>query len=356
MQSGIGMRVLIIADDLTGALDSAVALTGAGLNCVVARRPGDIAAALALGPDVLSVSTASREGGVDAARAAVAAAVDAVGDLPEIVFKKVDSRLKGHVAAEVAVLAGRFGRAGALFAPAIPVQGRVVAGGRLTGAGVGLPIDVAAALAGSGLAPDVPDTGGNADLDLALARAFDGPAPLLVGAAGLAAALARRLAAGPWAIPAPRLAAPVLLAIGSHDPITFAQVERLAATGPATVAEAPDGACPTRGVGVVRLVAGAGPFDARGAGKRFAQGIAQLVRAKEVGTLFACGGETADAILGELGAGVLGIEGEVLPGVPASGIVLDGRRLQVVTKSGGFGDADALVAVVAAAGPREGTA
>ena len=33
------MRVLIIADDLTGALDSAVTLTRAGLRCVVARRP-----------------------------------------------------------------------------------------------------------------------------------------------------------------------------------------------------------------------------------------------------------------------------------------------------------------------------
>ena len=44
---GLAMRVLIIADDLTGALDSAVTLTGAGLRCVVARRPGDVAAALA---------------------------------------------------------------------------------------------------------------------------------------------------------------------------------------------------------------------------------------------------------------------------------------------------------------------
>ena len=76
------MRVLIIADDLTGALDSAVALTGAGLRCVVARRPADVPAALRERPDVLSVSTASREGGASAARAAVAAALDAVGALP----------------------------------------------------------------------------------------------------------------------------------------------------------------------------------------------------------------------------------------------------------------------------------
>ena len=60
---------------------------------------------------MLSVSTASREGSAAAARAAVAAALDAVGALPEIVFKKVDFRLKGHVAAEVAVVAARSGRA-----------------------------------------------------------------------------------------------------------------------------------------------------------------------------------------------------------------------------------------------------
>lgn len=351
------MRVLIIADDLTGALDSAVTLTGAGLRCVVARRPGDIAGALALGPDVLGVSTASREGSAAAARTAVAAVLDAVGALPEIVFKKVDSRLKGHVTGEVSVLAERSGRTRALVAPAIPLQGRVVADGRLAGTGVAAPIDVAATLAGSGLALDVPDTRTDADLDRALARALDGLAPLLVGAAGLAAALGRRLAAGPWSIPVPRLDAPILFAIGSHDPITIAQVDRLAATGGATVAEAPNGACPPAGGGnrVVRLVpGGGGAFDPRGAGERFAEGIAQLVRAGGVGTLFGCGGETADAILGALGAGVLVLEGEVLPGVPASSILVGDRRLQVVTKSGGFGAEDALVAVVGAAEPRKG--
>ena len=200
------MRVLIIADDLTGALDSAVTLTGAGLRCVVARRPGDVAAALAERPDVLSVSTASREGGVAAARAAVAAALDAVGALPEIVFKKVDSRLKGHVADEVGVFAARAGRSRALVAPAIPAQGRTVVEGRLTGAGVAEPIDVAATVAASGLALEVPDTRVDADFDGPLGGALDEPPALLVGAAGLAAAVARRLARGAPEVPSPRLA------------------------------------------------------------------------------------------------------------------------------------------------------
>ena len=151
------MRILIIADDLTGALDSAATMTGAGLRSVVARRPADVAAAMAGDPDVLAISTASREGGAAAARDAVAAALDAVGALPEIVFKKVDSRLKGHVAGEVAVLSARAGRTRALVAPAIPAQGRAVVGGRLTGAGVAMPIDVAATVSGIGLSLYIPD-------------------------------------------------------------------------------------------------------------------------------------------------------------------------------------------------------
>lgn len=348
------MRVLIIADDLTGALDSTVAFTGAGLRCIVARRPADVGAALAEDPDVLGISTASREGGATDARAAVAAALDGVGDLPEIVFKKVDSRLKGHVAVETATVARRSGHRTALVAPAIPAQGRSVGSGRLTGAGVTAPIDIAAALEGSGLDLRIPDTRDAADFDRALAGALDGPAPLLVGAAGLAAALARRLAPGAGTIPAPRLAAPLLLAIGSRDPITLTQLDRLIATG-LPVTEAPGGACPSPGDGpirVVRLVAAPGQaFDPRVAGARFAADVARHVADGGVRSLFGCGGETADAILGALGGGVLHLQGEALSGVPVSRMVVGGRKLQLVTKSGGFGDATALLSIADAVTP-----
>ncbi len=134
--------------------------------------------------------------------------------------------------------------------------------GRLAGAGVAAAIDVAATVAGSGLAIEVPDIRVDADFDAPLQRALDGPPTLLVGAAGLAAAVARRLTRGAPAVPSPRLAAPVLLAVGSHDPITLAQVERLAACGTATISTAPDGVCgPLAGTGaaLVRLTAVDGP-------------------------------------------------------------------------------------------------
>jgi D-threonate/D-erythronate kinase len=353
MQCGLTVRVLIIADDLTGALDSAVTLTGTGARCVVARRPSDVAAALRREPGILAVNTASREGSAAAARAAVAAALDAVGRVPEIVFKKVDSRLKGHVADEVAVFAERSGRTRALVAPSVPAQGRTVSGGFLTGTGVAAPIDVAGAVAASGLLLTVPDTRDDVDLDTALERVSDGTPALLVGAAGLAAAVARRLSPGSRSA-VPTVRGPILLAIGSHDPITLAQVERLASREDVTIDTAPDGACPAASGGeagrLIRLVPSERrPFDAKAVGGRFAAEVAQLVRSGGFRTVLACGGETADAILGALGQGVLDIEGEILPGVPVSSMVIGEQRLQLVTKSGGFGDEDALVSVVDAA-------
>jgi D-threonate/D-erythronate kinase len=345
------MQVLIIADDLTGALDSAVTLAEVGLKCSVARRPYDIGAALATRPDVLAVSTASREGGEATAREAVAKVLDATMSRRAIVFKKIDSRLKGHVAAELDVLAERTGITRALVAPAIPRQGRTTKGGLLTGIGVDAPIDVAAALAASGLDIAVPDASTDAELDGELGGALAGAPTLLVGAAGLAAALARHLRPRGSGRPAGNLPAPLVLAIGSGDPITLAQIDAVRATGLVDDLAAPGGdlasqaAAPGDRPQLVRLVLSA-DFDPRTAGARFAQSVAGVLAAGGARSLFSCGGETTDAILGELGVGVLVVEGEFLPGIPVSRMIVNGRTMWLITKSGGFGTPEALISVV----------
>jgi uncharacterized protein YgbK (DUF1537 family) len=349
------MQILIVADDLTGALDSAAAMAGVGLRCRVARRPSDLSEVLDAGVDVLAVSTASREGPAEQARNAVGRVFEVLGDRPVTVFKKIDSRLKGHVGAELDVIRARTGIGRAVAAPAIPAQGRATERGQLVGAGVATPVDVAAALAGSGLAVEVPDAESDADLDGVVAAALSGPPTLLVGAAGLAAALGRHVRPGQRAAPPARLSAPVLFAIGSRDPITLAQVEALRAAGVDEI-EAPGGELsrpprtPMPETLLVRLVAGSGAFDPERAGARFGRSVGELLASRSPGTLFACGGETADAILGGLGVGVLEVEGELLPGVPVSTIVVSGRDLRLVTKSGGFGGPDVLLTVLGAAG------
>jgi uncharacterized protein YgbK (DUF1537 family) len=348
------MRLLIVADDLTGALDSAVTFANAGLRSIVARRPHGIAEALDGKPDVLAVSTASRETTVEAAQAAVAAVFDHIPQLPALVFKKVDSRLKGHCNVELRTVAERTGISHAVVNSAIPAQGRIMRDGRLTGFGITEPINVQPTFGSSGVNLDIPDAETDADLDRIVAGAMTGKPPLFVGAAGLAAALGRRIG---MAGKVPRLASlqgPMLLAVGSHDPITLAQVDALRAAGVEEI-EAPDGEMAGQiegDVSLVRLLPGRAPFDPVHAGAGFATGVARAIEDR-TRTLFACGGETADAVLGQLGVGTLNVEGEVLPGMPVSTIYAHGRKMRLVTKSGGFGAPGSLVALVGSVTDRQ---
>ena len=204
------MRVLIIADDLTGALDSAVALTGAGLRCVVARRPGDVAAALAVRPGRARrqhrVARGQRRGGRGPRSPA---ALDAVGALPEIVFKKVDFAPQGPCrATEVAVVAERGGsraRAGRAGDPGAGPGRRGRPADRRRGRRADRRRGGGRRRAAS--RSTVPDTRTDADLDAALgagARRAAAAAGRRGRAGGGARAPAR--AGGAWSMPAPRLA------------------------------------------------------------------------------------------------------------------------------------------------------
>lgn len=343
-------QVLMVADDLTGALDSAVALAARGLSTVVARRPSDLPEALAREPDVIAVSTASREGTAAEAEQSVAAALAPFGpQLPPIVFKKVDSRLKGHVAAETAVVLKAAGAEEILFCPAIPDMGRIVRAGQLSGMGIAKPIALADVMAGLPARLVMPDCESEGELDAAVAGM--GPRALLAGARGLAGALARRLAPNAATARRPRVERPLLLAVGSRDPISLAQVAVLLDTCGIPCIDAPDGAVPPAALPrestvLVRMVPGPGASPGA-AGERFAQGLRTAVSSFAPRTLFACGGETADALLGELGVGVLALEGEVLAGVPVSHFSFGGADMRLVTKSGGFGPSELLLSLVA---------
>ena len=160
-----GLRLAIVADDLTGALDSAAAFAAVPGGVAVATGPAALASALAAGPGVVAVSTGSREIAADAARDRVARVLSALP--PGVrVFKKIDSRLKGNIAAELSALPGAL-----LAAPAIPEFGRIVQAGRLSGFGVDLPLDVAAALGAEAARATIPDTVDAAGMAAALAAA-----------------------------------------------------------------------------------------------------------------------------------------------------------------------------------------
>ncbi|WP_212526029.1 four-carbon acid sugar kinase family protein [Actibacterium sp. MT2.3-13A] len=342
-------RWVIIADDLTGALDTAAPIAEHGVPVRAALSPSSLPEVLAAGEGIIAVSTKSRELSADDARKAIRQVLDALPPGARI-LKKIDSRLKGHISAEVAE-ALVLGYRRVVAAPAIPDLGRVVEGGLLHGFGITRPLSVSAAFGGLAVPVEVPDITSDMDFDAVLERLA--PDTLVAGARGLSVALARKFAPEPSAPRIPR-SGRVLVAIGSRDPITLRQVEQLRARGADMAYVAcPNGAAPAVQTGraatiLVQLVAGDRDEPREDVTERFAQTLAVLVRRTGADTLIATGGETAQSVLDVLGVATLDVLGEAAPGVPVTRAVFPGGSLNVLTKSGGFGDPGLLVQLLGA--------
>ncbi len=332
-------ELAIIADDLTGALDTAAPFAMRGIPTAVALGVAGLPEALASGARVVGVSTDSREVPADAAREAVRSIVAAL-PLGTRLFKKVDSRLKGNISAELDPIS--HGRS--LVIPAIPAFGRWMRGGRLGGFGVSEPIDIAARMGGHAARAKIPDIETQSDIEAALALEHDLP----VGARGLAEAMAKIMA--PVATP-PDVALSnrrALVVIGSTDPITLAQLDRLRSVHPdIAYLAAPNGAGPAQaslaaGVTVLQATPGAVPADSGEVAAALADTVLGLDPPRDT-LLVLSGGATAQAILQRLGVAALQLLGEALPGLPLA----TGGGLTFVTKSGGFGGEDTLQRLLA---------
>ena len=177
------LEIAIIADDLTGALDTSAPFVAAGYTVAAATRPAGLAAALARGTEVVVVNTASRGLAADAAAAIAAQVARQLRTAqPAIVFKKIDSRLKGNVGAETAAVVDALGRSAIVVAPAVPEQQRFVRGGIVVGRGVATPVPVAPSFAG--LTATIAEADSDADLDRVAAQ-YDWSTTLAFGARGL---------------------------------------------------------------------------------------------------------------------------------------------------------------------------
>jgi uncharacterized protein YgbK (DUF1537 family) len=348
-------RLVVVADDLTGALDTSAPFAARGFTTTVALGLAGLPAALASNADVVAVSTDSREVPADLARMVVSAAVAA---LPPgvLVFKKIDSRLKGNLAAELDALSFK----NALVVPAIPAFGRWMRDGYLGGFGVAEPISVAKRLGHHAPNCVVPEISTQSDIDAALAI---GEHDLLVGARGLAEALANQWnEAAPKFEPLPRKV-PAYCVIGSVDPITSQQVGNLlaahrtqklgtpVANSNFAYLEAPNGVLAPKiksgkKLTVLRATAGESAADSGAVAKGLGAGLQQL--APPTGSvLLISGGATAQIVLRTLGVETVELLGEALAGLP----IARGGGFTIITKSGGFGEPDALVKLFAHLGP-----
>ena len=267
---------VLLADDLTGALDCAAAFAGRGVSSFVSVGR-DIARAPRV--DLVSVNLDTRRLSARAAAAVVRRTVAGARSAARLGYVKIDSTLRGHPGAEVGAAAAASGAGLVILTPAFPATGRTVEDGRLAVHGVPLaetevgrdplspvatslvsevlrrdcrlplrtcPLDdirsgrlrdtLAAAMDPAGAqAPSllVCDAATDADLDRLVAGALQWERPaapiLFAGSAGLASALARATSrGGAPAAGTPTAAPPVLLVSASQRALAGRQFAQLA--------------------------------------------------------------------------------------------------------------------------------
>jgi D-threonate/D-erythronate kinase len=342
----------LLADDLTGALDTAaefVALTGP----VDAFWHGVIPAEL---PDNAALDSGTRELEA-AAAAAIAGGLSRHLSAGSIAFKKIDSLIRGPTIAELAAVAGCWQYCA--LAPAFPFQGRITRGGRQYARqadGHWRPAgdDLVAALRTHGvnarlgrletaLQPGITvfDAETDDDLGRIVATAGRCPHPVLWSGSG---GLAQALVAGVTAPALPPLRRPILGLFGSDQSATLAQLAACEphwtnlSSGRARSIEAVASRLAATGIALVSFDLPAGTAR-QVAANRIARHVDQLIQTLDPpGTLIVAGGETLRSVCRSLGASSLQVQGRIVPGVPRS--ILRGGRwpgVNVVSKSGAFG-------------------
>ncbi|MCE9663515.1 hypothetical protein LY622_08655 [Halomonas sp. M5N1S17] len=334
-------RLAIVADDLTGALDSGAAFARYGLRTLAVTSPEAIERVLAEEyPEILAISTQTRDASPDEARRRVAQVVATLpAGIP--IFKKVDSRLKGPIAAELDEIPYR--RLVAM--PAIPQFDRIVRNGCVSGFGVDSPISVGAALGHHASSACIPDTLRDEDMDQWIGDC--GSDTLLLGARSLAERVARHMAGQRIPQDAPLSFPPALcITAGTRDTITLGQIDALlTARRDALHIPAPGGRLDIEPVQAAQLtvlqaVPGPNSVPAATVAANLATSLKQLAGEDAV-TWLLTGGATAEAVLHCHGISDMELLGEILPGLP---ICRAGDTI-FITKSGGFGANDTLVRV-----------
>ena len=373
------MRIAVIADDLTGALDTGVQFSNWGFTVQVTDDP------LSSSADVVVLNTDSRSLAPEKAYGLVFSVTEKVSGF-DIIYKKTDSTLRGNVGAEIQAVLDATGEETAVLTPCYPPTARSVRGGHLLVDGipihhteysehgskqsyipdiirvgatcpvihVGDPFDVHH----SGIV--VIDSESEADL-LKIARNLTGH-KVLAGSAGLAAALAEIMVNPP----------PVLSVIGSRRTVTQRQARELESRLGAELIpldmrkvlnKEPQGEALQRAIDAFEggrdvIIISAPDSEAVEMTVEFVESLGlsatelearitdalactagALIKQTTLSGIILSGGATAMAVCAALSVNEIAIIEELRPGIPL--LRLDG--INAVTKAGGFGEPDALI-------------
>jgi len=342
------MKLLILADDLTGAIDTAAQISKRCVKTLAAAEPGDLPGDC----EALSVNLNMRHDSPDAAFDKVSALLRQFPDVP-YTYIKTDSVLRGNLsAAFAAALAERNGRI--MFVPAYPKAGRTTVGGIQYVSGIPLEKSVFAqdplnpmktgcvreilnmSHAVSRECVEIFDCGTQEKLEWITENLHSQDAlRLTAGCAGFAEALAGYIPFEREHASFTPDSGPALLLNGSASPVTFEQLSH----------------GKERGIPVVNIPLEAEAMLAAGSSVALSSADLSILAAAaqrfvQAGymNLAVFGGDTAFAVLRGIGCGHLRVITEIQPGVPLSA-VYRGIKLNVVTKSGGLGNVDAVTVI-----------
>ncbi len=368
MEPNSSLLVGIIADDLTSATDGAAAFLAKGYAPLVSQkidRLNDEA--------IASIDTNSRASVLAAGTKATAVAVSALSNA-RLLFKTIDSTLRGHIREEIAVAFRASGRSRLVVAPAFPEAGRLTVNGvqvvngipvsesaygrdpvhparmshiaDLIDASLGTPIVLAAnssADAATTASILILDADSQDGLNRQVASIPDPETVLWVGSPGLAIALASLVPAARDRRALPDGAAGrVVIVAGSANPVTHAQCDALQAQGVAMVTDLADASSEAP---VVCLRAPLARQKNAGAViANLAEQAATAVAQHDYDAVIATGGETMAAILDRLGISRFILTRELQPGFPVGRAErADGSSLTIAMKAGGFGSPSTLL-------------
>lgn len=386
----------VLADDLSGAAECAAALAMTSCQPAPLVLSGPLPSTRHWALDIDSRAMPATAAADLAARALREAGAGGAA----LLFKKIDSTLRGNLAAEVrAMLAMRDLTDAVVVCPTLPSQGRTLHEGVLHIYGQpqladdGRPLDllkllavadperrllrprgetaaelaaqiVASVRAGARiLVVDAASDGDLCRLAQALVVARDGCRLLAAGAAGLARALADELVAPAQpAVPAPGAAreGSLVAVVGSFNSVTGRQVEEVAAESDvhlvrlnaslwltcsdqvaSELSKAEERAAD--GKSIVLTATGTMPVQSnRELVRCMAAAAEPLIRRAAI--LVLTGGDTARTVLDRLGVQQLQVWGELEPGICLSRNGADAPV--IVTKAGGFGDNGSLLRVL----------
>ncbi len=398
----------IVADDLTGAMDSSGYFASLGFSTVVILEPSFPSTA-----DVVVITTNSRAEDPNIARERVRQAVKSL--IGKVIYKKIDSTLRGNIGVELEVAIDELTGEKAVVAPAFPAVGRTTVAGILLVNGVAvaetqfandpiLPVkeshipgllekatkrqvgcvtveDIEAGPESlyrkiSEMPQDtvVCDVTEQSHLTgIAQAAALAEGHWLLCGSGGLARELHLLLTKLPKVGKEKsenQPSGPALVVVGTRNQVAANQLLKakdelglpilnlaveplnqenvLSGNIRGILAEAERLLSPGKGLVLSSTFSQYAPALKHAIPALMAEVVANIMATQKFTGLFLSGGDIAVEVCRKLQVAAIQVQGEVEPGVPAGELIGgQGQGMRIVTKAGGFGTEEALVKSIA---------